>query len=109
MYNAFVSKETNMTRKPNLTKLLSKTPKGPITAKDTLAVVELANTTAMFAKIVDLSRRMKAAGMTACEILNCKPWELPTVGSITSEQLATVTAAVEAAERTKNDLRESTI
>lgn len=92
-----------MARKSNLTKLLSKTPKGPITAKDTLAVGELANTTAMFAKFVDLSIRMKAVGLTACDILNCQPWELPTVGSITPEQLAIVTAAVEATERNKNE------
>ena len=92
-----------MTRKPNLTKLLSKTPKGPLTAKDTLAAGELANTAAMFAKFVDLSIRMKVVGLTACEILKCKPWELPTVGSITPEQLTAVTQAVEAAERKKNE------
>jgi hypothetical protein len=90
-----------MARKPNLTKLLSTTPEGPITAKDILASGEFRATGEMYVKFVELSIRMKAVGLTACEILGCKPWELPTVGSITPEQLATVVAAVEAAEKAK--------
>ena len=84
-----------------MAKLLSKMPAGNPTAKDLAPVRSTLDT---FARLFQLSHRYNTIGLDVkwtdfvCTVFECKPWNTPTVGDATEEQIARLEAAVAAAE-----------
>jgi hypothetical protein len=93
-----------MAKKPSLETLLSKFDAVDVptsdkrTKKQNKLVSDFRKTVETFAIFFELGIRAAKVGVTAVEVFNCKPWELPTVGTVTPEQIQLFRSAVEKAE-----------
>ena len=74
---------------------------GPInfTPETRSALSELKQAGETFARMIEVSNRLTEAGLSAGAVLNLKPWEMPTVGTITEEHFAKLEAAIAAAKK----------
>lgn len=85
--------------KRKLNSLLNKMPKGaPSTPKELSVLADFRKTGETFAIFFDLGTRAARVGVKPVEVFNCKPWEVPTVGDVTPEQIQLFRSAVEKAE-----------
>jgi predicted metal-dependent TIM-barrel fold hydrolase len=71
---------------------LPKMPKGKPTAKDAKAVLAFRGTVDAFARLMEIAVRCRKAGIDPVAALGLKPWQAPTVETMTEAQFATLEA-----------------
>jgi hypothetical protein len=79
-------------------KKLPKLPKGKPTQNE-IKASGLRETFNKFIRMLEMDKRCRAAGVDPVAALGVKPWEAPSVGTITEEHYAILEAACEAKEK----------
>ena len=83
--------------KKSLKAWMKNVPSGPMNAPADL-VSDLRKTGETLARMISIANRLRALGLDPVKVLGLKPWEAPSVGTITERQFQILESAAKNAE-----------